>query len=495
MPWYSLEVPIGVPGVTRSGRSDAPWTRTLFVGCWFAAIQVGFNETAIAQSVAVPTYVRDTGAVRDAEIGFLPINAAWAVADGDGDGRDDLFYFGAVFDYVDEVNPSVPVLAYRNLADGRFGLMEAAQLVSGGLRNMKLARRILSGDLNGDEKADLLFANTGDDFEPYRGEDNVLLLTDASGPLRVATTLFPVFSDYTHGAAIGDVDKDGDKDLFLANVCCGEKGPYFLINDGHGNFSFDESRMPSLFSAQSGGRPGQADPREHILSADIFDANGDGWDDLVLGLAQPPNATITAAGGVLLNDGRGSFARSVLREFPVGLFGLANTMVLDFERYDITQDGILDLFVSQADGNHAGARIQVLVGIGDGTFRDESSRVPTRFPYIPDHGSLWIERLEMIDLNGDAGLDLLVQIADHGQPKTTPYVNDGRGFFEEVPDSAIPNTPTRSSTPGMLSDLPLFPVVTNGKLYLIGPEFDCRAGDGNRCTRWRVVTSVYSRRR
>ena len=48
--------------------------------------------------------------------------------------------------------------------------------------------------------------------------------TDSRMPLRM---------DYTHGIAVGDIDGDGDEDLFMVNLAGDvDDSPSLLINDG-----------------------------------------------------------------------------------------------------------------------------------------------------------------------------------------------------------------------------------------------------------------------
>ncbi len=50
-------------------------------------------------------------------------------------------------------------------------------------------------------------------------------------------------SDFTHDAAIGDIDGDGDIDIYASNLPVpggAVQPPYFMINDGTGNFTLEE---------------------------------------------------------------------------------------------------------------------------------------------------------------------------------------------------------------------------------------------------------------
>jgi hypothetical protein len=451
----------------------------------------------LAATIELPTYRRDRNAVPVKVLPYRPEGGAWAVADIDGDGRTDLVYFGAAWDVPNQVNPPTPILVYHNLGKGKFDLVAADQLIEGSFPNVQLARRIISADFNSDGRLDVVVASSGHDFFPFPGEKNLLFLSRPNGKLAVSTAGFPQFNDFTHGIAAGDIDGDGDNDIFVANLCCGDQvGSYFLINDGQGNFSFNQTRLPADFW---GGKAGGANANT-ILSPRFVDADLDGHLDLVLGLIQQDFMQITAPGVLLLNNGSGDYSNAQRVEFPVGLFGDDNTMTLDILSFDVNDDGFPDLFLSQTDIDHAGARVQTLINNGDGSFRDESFRLSTSFPYVPKMPALWIERLEAIDFNNDGHLDVVVQLMDNTvispvfvpAVRTTIFVNDGNGFFQQIPAGTIPNTPSFGF--GTLNFVSLFPISDNsGELHFVGSEFQCTQLDhtGSTCLQSTALTSVY----
>ena len=46
---------------------------------------------------------------------------------------------------------------------------------------------------------------------------------------------------FHHGAASADIDSDGDLDIFV----CSDVAPFFLLNDGQGNFIQSTDNLPS----------------------------------------------------------------------------------------------------------------------------------------------------------------------------------------------------------------------------------------------------------
>ena len=97
-------------------------------------------------------------------------------------------------------------------------------------------RRIFAEDFNGDGKKDLLFINAGPDVLPVIGEANLLFLSNTSDDKRNIASL-PGDIDYSHNAACGDIDNDGDIDVLVASHGT-NINLYCYINDGSGNFTY-----------------------------------------------------------------------------------------------------------------------------------------------------------------------------------------------------------------------------------------------------------------
>jgi len=198
------------------------------------------------------------------------------------------------------------------------------------------------------------------------------------------------------GAAIGDlelgdIDGDGDLDLFVTGRPAGvfsEASSAMYLNDGEGNFTKDES-----FSIQ--GLEGAA-----AVFSD-FDMDGD-LDLLVNGI--PGNNGYFV--GLYLNDGLGQFTL----EPDVPFIASANG---DVAAGDVDGDGYKDVFVS---GNTLLGRASTLY-INDG-FGNFTEAVGSTFIDIAGQA-------EFVDIDGDNDLDLI----SSGDPSTAIHVNDGSGVF------------------------------------------------------------------
>ena len=94
---------------------------------------------------------------------------------------------------------------------------------------------------------DFFIADHGYDAPPFPGWNNQLLLWTSEGYTDASDRLPDDTTGFTHNAAVGDVDGDGDIDVLVANNG-GDfiPGPYFLLNDGAANFTSNTSRLPDV---------------------------------------------------------------------------------------------------------------------------------------------------------------------------------------------------------------------------------------------------------
>ena len=288
-----------------------------------------------------------------------------AAGDFDGDGDIDIIFVSED----DRINEY-----YRNDGSGNF---EAAtdRLPTEGTTN-----GVATADLNGDGLADVVFGDDG---------RNALLIADGEGGFRnETTTRIPDISDATQDVEFGDVDGDGDLDLLVGN----EDQNRLLINDGSGVFS-DESSIRLAYrdvgeetrEADFGDIDGDGDldiyfanvnfrrtgdPADRLLlndgtghfrdvtadrlpartdftmDADFMDIDGDGDLDIMTaglrifqGLAPVPYR-------VFINDGSGTFTERTGEFLPSHVEAVGT----DIEAADFNGDGVIDLFLTNRAG-------------------------------------------------------------------------------------------------------------------------------------------------
>ena len=186
------------------------------------------------------------------------------------------------------------------------------------------------GDVDGDLDLDLLVGNEG---------DNRLLLNDGTGLFTDAADRLPLREtvEETREADFGDIDNDGDLDIFFANVRFFRRDATLenrlLINDGSGFFTDETAvRLP------------QHD--DHTVDGDFVDIDGDGYLDIVTANADSLNAGGHAPYRALLNDGTGVFRDGTDGIFPPTLRGIG----FDVEAVDVDGDGNVDLYFASRRG-------------------------------------------------------------------------------------------------------------------------------------------------
>ena len=245
----------------------------------------------------------------------------------------------------------------------------------------------------------------------YPGQAGVLYRNEGDGAFADVSAAAGLDDDSGRqlAAVFGDLDGDGDPDLFVAN----DKRPNFLfVNSGDG--TFEEN------GAVAGVAYNEEGLAESAMGADLGDYNNDGRLDVVVATFQwLPNT-------LYRNDDDGFFSditfAAGLGEPSVPFLG----MTAAFLDYD--NDGWLDVFVSNGHldenvGDYDPATTypqqnQLFRNRGDGTFSDrsDSSGAGMRVRRV-SHGAVFG------DYDNDGDTDIFV--SDSDTPHCTLLRNDG----------------------------------------------------------------------
>ena len=233
---------------------------------------------------------------------------------------------------------------------------------------------------------------------------------------------------YGNGVACGDVDGDGDVDLFV--TCVGPN--VLLLNDGAGRF-VEASQEAGL------GHPGWG------TSATFFDAEGDGDLDLFitnyldwsiqseLNCADPlgrpdycsPKGYETPAADVFYrNLGGGSFRD----ESAMSGVGAKRGTGLGVLAADFDGDGRMDVFVA-----NDGMEDHLWIAQEDGSYKDEARRwgCATDINGLKKAGM----GVTAADIDGDLDLDLLV--CNLAGESDSMYLNQGSYFSDSTHSSGL----------------------------------------------------------
>ena len=335
----------------------------------------------------------DHGRLRSGRTGWV---AAIAYADFDLDGDIDVFHAPTV-----QSGEPQPVEFHLNDGNNEFSLgrilTEDSPRVSG-------ARKAVTGDYNGDGRADILVVGggqSGGDREIY------LILSTATG-YRLDSGLEDFAGTYSSVASV-DLDADGDLDVFLSGIR--ETLTRVGLNDGEGTFT----EWPALERGTG-----------FVLAAEWVDVDRDGYVDLLLG-GHEHNGPGTR---ILWGGSTGTYRHADATMLPAVA---GNGVVLDIDAGDIDGDGDSDLVITRTgDGTGAlafyqGYYLQLLEQGGARQFNDATSTA------LPEHRDPEARRsinwVRLYDIDGDGDLDILV---DDDSSRDLVWRNDGSGRFERV---------------------------------------------------------------
>jgi len=230
---------------------------------------------------------------------------------------------------------------------------------------------------------------------------------------------------YGMGVAAGDLDNDGDVDLYLTNLGSNQ----LLINNGDGTFSDN--------TAAAG-----VDDGRWSVSASFLDYDRDGWLDLYVGnyvvfsiddytpclshAGAPeycgPKSSPAEPDRLFRNtgpsDGKARFEDVTEKAGLNKAFGAA----LGASTADFNGDGWTDIYVA-----NDGAPNQLWINQQDGTFRDDAFLAGVAVNmYGASEASMGVDAA---DFDGDGDEDLFMT---HLVRETnTLYLNDGKGWFED----------------------------------------------------------------
>jgi hypothetical protein len=219
------------------------------------------------------------------------------------------------------------IALYYGLANGTFGVGHRYSV-------HKTPISIASGDVNGDQKPDLILALRNDKIKILLGEGAGLFI---DGPQYE-------YGDTPTSIAVADLDRDGKLDLAVSNGGPMSSAVSIWLGNGDGSF-----RQPTDY--RTGKRP---------LAVSFADFNGDRLIDLLVVNGEMDTFTI------FLGNGDGTFQKGLESGADAGpVYGLAR---------DFDGDRLMDVAIVNVQSND----LSILYGRGDGTFRYPPMNYRTR---------------------------------------------------------------------------------------------------------------------
>lgn len=269
-------------------------------------------------------------------------------------------------------------------------------------------RKALPGDFNGDGRLDVFVLDHGYDKPPFPGEAPYLVLSSENGYVLGAG--LDAYVGFQHGGASGDVDSDGDIDVFITDLRSID-APFFLINDGNGSFALDTERVEGL-------------ERKALYTAELVDVDGDGFLDLLAAGHEYDGGGGHFPTRILWGNRSGTYSTSRETVLP-GVAGRG--IVVDIDVYDTDGDGDKDIVINRTSDDsteewYKGYYIQLVEQVGPRSFEDRTERLIVQHA---DGEADWIVWVRMCDCDADGDVDIVVDDA----ARNLIWKNDGTGTF------------------------------------------------------------------
>lgn len=267
------------------------------------------------------------------------------------------------------------------------------------------------GDFNNDGKSDIFIADHGTDVTPFPGIANKLFLQNATGQLVNSPSNIPTLPDFSHHTASADIDNDGDIDIYVCNIYNQTQvGPYFLVNNGAGNFTKVTTNFPTAI----------ANMTNVYMSSRFADIDNDNDKDLILGAI---DGSGMAKDLILLNNGLGIFTAGLPlpNRYGTPTWGTVGLVAKDFNN-----DGWVDLLMSTLY-QYQTCHLQLLINNQNGTFTDATANIPQNWG---TGNNKWIKWIETGDFNNDGFVDIVCSLHFGIGPKL--YFNNGNGIFQDA---------------------------------------------------------------
>lgn len=310
---------------------------------------------------------------------FLDIN---------GDGNDDIFMSYGLSGINDRVSSKI------YLFKGGSYILDSSYFTI--LPSFYAARKAITGDFNKDGIPDIFVAGHGIDLPPFPGEYTQLLLSNTNKKYDLVKFIDKI--GFYHGTCSGDIDNDGDLDIFIL----GASKSYFLINDGKGTFSYSTSQI-------------DINTLEQEYTCELVDIDKDGFLDLIMGghefIVQDSTFSninyITGSTRIYWGNPKYFFDTKNMTNIPI----ITNWGVItDLDIYDLDSDGKNEIIITRSGGRkgsfdyfYNGWRIQI-VQINNRTAVDKTDLYMENYIYEPKtpNNQEWIPwmRFDNYDDNG-----------------------------------------------------------------------------------------------
>lgn len=378
-------------------------------------------------------------------------NGQWFEANLNGDDFTDLIYVGNTSGSREFV-PEDLMISFINDGQGHFKISSELFIdgvfpcVNGGanwLSTIGNDPKKKCGNQADYTNGKLVADFNGDGLSDYY-DTSILYLSNQDGQLSNASqsNLPSMFFEEAHGhifvhdAAYGDLDGDGDLDIFVpisdytehgfkfggeSDDCstCNEQIPYTaLINDGKGNFTANHNIPLYDYWVEYEQKYGNPLSQLWPTTTTIGDFDNDGFGDIAMGWFNPEISHLYgfsehSSGVIYLNNGQNDWTIRKYIELPANYFG-ANGNANDMEALDFNNDGYLDIVMASTihEPYYESRVVQFFQNNLGTSFTDVTETVNPGFLKYANgnpYSNYWVGqgKLHILDYDHDGDMDII----------------------------------------------------------------------------------------